>query len=103
MTILENKKLETFDVNNDIHLEAVHMMLEEGKMHPLVRFKVESPFTNVFDMVKHTLALKYTTSILGKEFNVKKSLSKTSIPTKGYPILSGVSHKFLSGDYLELQ
>lgn len=103
MSVLEPKKLETFNVGNDVHLEAAHIMLEEGRLHPSIRFRLDGPFTNVFDMIKHTLALKYTTSILGKEFNVKKSLSKTSIPTKGYPELRSTSHKFLHGEYMELQ
>jgi hypothetical protein len=66
--MLKHKPSVRFDPDNIEHIEAVYLMLSSGKQHPEIRFDVEKPFHNAVDMVRHIMAVRYASIVLGKEF-----------------------------------
>jgi hypothetical protein len=83
--ILKPKQLVQFDSENKEHIDAMYLMLAFGKLHPTLRFEVENPFTNAVDMATHIMALKYASTILGKEFDVKTSLREAEAVSETTP------------------
>lgn len=57
--MIKIRDLVVFDVNSQEHLECFKQFLSKGKWVESCPFKVEHPWQNVPDMIKHKLALHF--------------------------------------------